>query len=75
MSKQANSYYLSDENNLHRAQEDTGLCVDEIESIVGRFANHSWRKGLLRGEVVVYVNKVVIRHHFNKKKLWEGNYD
>jgi hypothetical protein len=69
------SFYLSDEANIPRALELTGLSMDEIETIVGRFANHSWRKGLLRGEVVVYQDRVVIRHHFTKKKLWESIYE
>lgn len=67
------SFYLSDESNLERACEVTGLAPDEIEGIVGRFTKASHRCGSLRGEVVIFVDgKVIIRHHFNKKKLWEG---
>lgn len=65
------SFYLSQEENIEKFQELTGLCLDEIEHIVGRFSNNSWRKGQLRGEVVVFVDsRVIIRHHFNKKILW-----
>lgn len=70
------SFYLSDESNLERACEITGMAPDEIEEVVGRFTKTSHRHGSLRGEVVVFVSgKVVIRHHFNKKKLWEGVYE
>ncbi len=69
----AESFYLSDEANLDKACELTGLAVDEIEGLVGRFTKTSHRAGSLRGEVLVFIDgKVVIRHHFNKKKLWEG---
>jgi hypothetical protein len=67
------TFYLSDESNLERACEITGLAPDEIEDVVGRFTKTSHRYGSLRGEVVIFIDgKVVIRHHFNKKKLWEG---
>jgi hypothetical protein len=64
------SFYLSDESNLDRAIDITGLAPDEIELIVGRFKAHSHRAGQLRGEVVEYFDgTIVIRHHFNKKVL------
>jgi len=67
------SFYLSDEANIPRALELTGLSFDELYSIVGRFGKNSWRAGQMRGEVVVYSDgRVRIRHHFNKKKLWES---
>jgi hypothetical protein len=68
-------FYLSNDSNIPRALELTGLSMDELETIVGRFAAHSWRSGLLRGEVVVYEDKIVIRHHFTKKRLWECVYE
>ena len=70
------SFYLSEPGNLERACSMTGLADDEIECLVGRFANHSHRAGKLRGEVVVYYDgRIVIRHHFHKhKKLWEDQY-
>jgi hypothetical protein len=68
-----NQFYLSDENNLELALELTGLALDEIEEVVGRFAKISHRAGQLRGEVVEFSNgKVVIRHHFSKKELWSN---
>jgi hypothetical protein len=49
----------------------TGLALDEIETIVGRFAKHSCRAGLLRGKVVVRVDGVVeVRKCFGNKLLW-----
>lgn len=66
------SLYLSDELNLDEAMELTGLSMDEIEQIVGRFKPHSQRAGQLRGEVIVTsLDEVKIRHHFTKKVLWE----
>lgn len=68
------SFYLSDESNLDEAARLTDLSADEIVEIVGRFGKHSWRHGQLRGEVVAMSNgRVVIRHHFTKKKLWESD--
>lgn len=65
------SFYLSDPENLDQASELTGLSADELELIVGRFTKQSSRAGQLKGELVVYPSRVVIRHHFSKKKLWE----
>ena len=68
------SFYLSDETNLEEAIELTGLDLDELEIIVGRFAKHSHRAGKLRGEVLVMINgSIKIRHHFTKKKLWSSH--
>jgi hypothetical protein len=67
------SFYLSDESNIPKALELTGLNLDELSSITGRFARHSHRAGQMRGEVVVKANgQVIIRHHFTKKPLWKG---
>ena len=67
------SFYLSDETNLDRAIELTGLSFDELFGIVGRFTKHSWRSGQMRGEVILKsTGEVVIRHHFTKKALWRG---
>jgi len=62
--------YLSDPNNIDYVLELTELSLDELEHIVGRFAKHSRRSGLLRGEVIVSHDAIVIRHHFTKKILW-----
>jgi hypothetical protein len=68
------SFYLSDEANIPKALDLTGLSMDELLEIVGRFNKNSSRAGQMRGEVVVYANgKIRIRHHFNKKKLWESD--
>jgi hypothetical protein len=64
-----NSFYLSEDPEL--GLEVTGLALDELEIIVGRFTKNSTRAGKLRGKVVTKNNKVQIWHHFNKKKLWE----
>jgi hypothetical protein len=64
------SYYLSDSKNLRRAVEDTGLDEFEIEELVGRFTRMSQWEGELRGEVVIYHDKVRLRHHFNKSKIY-----
>ncbi len=68
----SDTFYLPNEENIDQACDITDLCLDEIETIVGRFTKTSSRSGQLRGEVVQYVNgKVIIRHHFTKKVLWE----
>ena len=65
-------YYLSNPKNIPQALIDTNLSQDELAEVVGIFKPHSSRAGSLRGEVVKYFNgKVIIRHHFTKKVLWE----
>lgn len=68
------SYYLSEESNIELFQDQTGMALDEIESLVGRFTKHSSRAGLLRGEVVVdkFAGIIKLRHHFTKRVLWQG---
>lgn len=70
------TFYLSEPSNVDTVLHITGLAIDELEGIVGRFKEDHWRwPGQLKGEVVLYVSgKVRIRHHFNKKKLWENVY-
>lgn len=67
-------YYLSAPSNLVAAEADTGLALDELECIVGRFDGRSRWDGQLKGKILVRVIKggvmVEIRHHFNKKVLW-----
>ena len=65
--------YLSTDNGL-KASRLTGLSLDEIEEIVGRFRKGHERAGQLKGELVQN-NKgaYVIRHHFLKRKLWNEN--
>lgn len=62
--------YLSDNCNIDKVLHFTDLALDELETIVGRFAKHSSRAGKLRGELVVEFDSVYIRHHFSKKVLW-----
>lgn len=65
--------YLSEAENLNAIMEITGLAIDELETIVGRFAKHSHRAGKLRGQLIVdeIKGKIQIVHSFTKKKLWE----
>jgi hypothetical protein len=54
-------------------QSVTGLSLDELESIVGRYRPYSIRASQLRGELVICLdNTVRIRHAFTKKVLWTG---
>ena len=62
-------FYIN--TDVDRAMEVTGLALDELESIVGRFGKQSHRKGLLRGKIVVDCDKVQIRKCFGNKLLWE----
>lgn len=56
---------------VNRALQATGLALDELEAIVGRFAPHSHRAGLLRGKVVVHVDGTVeVRKCFGSRLLW-----
>jgi len=64
-------FYLSNVEDLQEVADLTGLTCGEVEDIVGRFKSHSNRAGQLRGQVWLYHDKVQIRHHFTKKKLWE----
>lgn len=55
-----------------RAIRDTGLDLESLGDIVGKFRKGSCREGQLRGKIVVYWHGTVqIRHHFNNKLLWE----
>jgi len=63
------TYYIS--NNLQRALDDTGLALDELECIVGRFTNRSSRAGLLKGKVVVTYKSVEIHKCFGRGLLWK----
>jgi hypothetical protein len=69
MLKHEQMFYINE--NERKACELTGLELDEIEMLVGRFANHSHRKGLLRGKVVVLLTgEVQIRKCFGNKLIW-----
>lgn len=67
------TYYLSDDNNIPKTLTYTGLALDEIEYLVGRFNKMSSRTGKLRGKVNVFLNGTIeIRHHFTNKLLWSN---
>lgn len=61
-------FYIN--NNPDLACEVTGLAIDELVLVVGKFAAHSHRAGLLRGKVVVTDTQVQIRKCFGNKLLW-----
>lgn len=62
------TFYIN--TNPKLACELTGLALDELETVVGRFAQHSSRKGLLRGKIVVTETEIQIRKCFGNKLLW-----
>lgn len=64
-------FYINQDPAL--AQQLTGLALDEIEAVVGRFSASSSRKGQLRGKVLIYVDGTVeIRACFGGKLLWSA---
>ncbi len=68
------TFYINE--NTEKALELTGLALDELESVVGRFSNHSHRAGLLRGKIVVkFDGTVEIRRCFGNKLLWKDCYE
>jgi len=65
------SFYIN--TDIEQALDLTGLALDELESVVGRFAAHSRRSGLLRGKIVEYsCGKIEIRTCFGNKLLWSN---
>jgi hypothetical protein len=65
------TFYINENEQL--ALELTGLALDELEGIVGRFGSQSARKGMLRGKVLVLPDsRVQIRKCFGNKLLWEA---
>jgi hypothetical protein len=63
-------FYIN--TDIDKALELTELAMDELESVVGRFANHSHRAGLLRGKLIVYpTGEIEIRKCFGNKLLWK----
>lgn len=64
------SFYINESVQL--ALEVTGLELDELETVVGRFTNRSHRAGLLKGKIVIRTDGTVqIRKCFGNKLLWE----
>lgn len=72
MKKSTEQFYINEDE--EKACEVTGLALDEIESVVGRFGPHSIRKGLLRGKIVMLTDgRIQIRKCFGNKLLWESD--
>lgn len=70
------SLYLSNPENVRKFLSMTYLSQDELESLVGKFPeDHPRWPNQLKGEVVFVRNKIRIRHHFTKKKIWEDFYE
>lgn len=64
-------YYIN--TDIDRALLETGLALDELEALVGRFAAHSSRAGLLRGKVAYAAcGAIEIRKCFGNKLLWQS---
>jgi hypothetical protein len=67
------AFYLSEEDNIDKAIELTGLDQDEILELVGRFTKQSHRAGKVRGELIELADGTIkLRHHFTKKVIWEN---
>lgn len=64
--------YLSDDKNLHHVLESTGLSLDELESLVGRFPkdHHAWPDRLKGKYVESWGGDKKIVHHFTRKVIW-----
>ncbi len=63
-------FYINE--NESRAFKLTGLALDELELVVGRFSKRSIRHGMLRGKIVLTIDgRVQIRKCFGSKLLWE----
>lgn len=67
-------FYLSDEGNLKKAVEVTGLDEDEILEIVGGyFTNRSKRwAGKPKDKVTISENYVFLKQSFGGKTLWKA---
>lgn len=64
-------FYINEDEAL--ACKLTGLALDEIEAVVGRFGPQSARQGMLKGKIVVCQDGTVqIRKCFGNKLLWEN---
>lgn len=63
-------FYINE--NVDKALKITGLALDELEQVVGRFGKQSKRAGLLRGKIVITeYDTVQIRTCFGNKLLLE----
>lgn len=67
-------FYINEDEKL--ACELTGLALDELEMVVGRFGPQSARHGMLKGKIVVSEEGAVqIRTCFGNKLLWDKSVD
>ena len=66
--------YLSDKANHEYVLNATGLSLDELEQIVGRFPadHHAWPNELKGEFVETWDGEIKIVHHFTKKVLWRN---
>ena len=65
------SFYIN--TDLSLALKVTGLALDELEEVVGRFTSRSHRAGLLKGKIVIRMDgSVQIRKCFGNKLLWKS---
>jgi hypothetical protein len=66
--------YLSDDNNIKYILNTTGLSLNELEQIVGRFHadHHAWPKKLKGEFIETWDGDFKIVHHFTKKVLWRN---
>jgi len=66
------TYYLSNLNS-EQIEKHTGLALDEVEELMGRFSSRSQWANKLRGEVRVYCcGKIELFEHFKNKKNPRG---
>lgn len=62
--------YLTDQKNVDRILETLNITIEELESYVGRFKADHWKfAGKLKGYVLFYDDKIIIKHHFTKRKI------
>ena len=66
-----NRVYLSE--NPEYVTDTTGLAVDELEALVGRFGHQSCRAGKLRGELREYADgTLIVYNNFARKNIPRG---
>lgn len=66
--------YLSDQKNLDYVLTATGLSLDELELVVGRFRkdHHAWPNKFKGQLIETWSGNIKIVHHFTKKTLWSS---
>lgn len=68
------TFYLTQDGALDILIENTDLCLDEIEAIVGRFraSHYAWPRRLKGQVVITPLGEIMIIHHFKKTILWKS---